>query len=143
MTGQRGFTLPEMLVALAVLGLLLSTFAALALSRVETLQARAWEEEERRLAALVRQAHRRGRLAADASAPADLQEALPQAAVPLRLPDGRDYRLAVDHDDPRILIGDAAVRARLPRGDLRLPVWRARLQRQLQQAEDPPPDANP
>ncbi len=133
---QHGFTLPEMLVALAVLGLLLTAFASLSLSRVETLQAQARDEEDRRLAGLVRQAYRRGHLAADAAEPADLQKALPQASVPLQLSGGRDYTFAFDRDDPRILAGGAVVRAPLPRGALRIPVWRARLQRQLQEADE-------
>ena len=136
MKRQRGFTLPEMLIALAVLGLLLSAFASLSLSRVETMQTRAHEEEDRRLAGLVRQAHRRGHLAKDATEPADLQKALPQASVPKQLPGGRDYAFAFDHDDPRILADGAAIRARLPRSDLRIPVWRARLLRQLQETDE-------
>lgn len=136
MRRQRGFTLPETLASLAALGLLLSAFASLSLSRVETMQARAHEEEDRRLAGLVRQAHRRQRLAAGAAEPADLQKALPHASVPLQLPGGRDYTFAFDHDDPRILAGGATVRAPLPRSALRIPVWRARQLRQQRKADE-------
>ncbi len=130
---QTGFTLPELLAVFITVGMLIGILGTTTLGRWENAQRQARLLESQRLAALVTQAHSLGLLATDASTPQQLQEAWPDAKIPALLPGGLKYTFATDQDDPRILIhlGEepTPVRAPLPRGTLRIPLWQARLQR--------------
>ncbi len=143
---QHGFVLPEMLVALVVVGLAVSLVGSFASPRIDAEKMRAQQAEGRYLAALVERAYRRGLLAGNTATTADLQTALPHVAVPARL-GGRDYRIALDGADPRILaeieVGlsgggsmtrTEVIRAPLPASELRLPFWRARRLREIREA---------
>ncbi len=135
---QNGFTLPEALAALILAGMAIALAGSFAGMRVDAAKAHGQRHEERYVASLVERAHRQGRLAEDASTAAELRAALPHVAVPVRLGDGRAYRIALDGADPRIQIsanGDPArpvrvVRPPAPISELRVPFWRARQLRQ-------------
>ena len=143
---QRGYTLPEALAAMALVGLMLAAVGESLLPRLELAQAGADRAERERVAALVARARNRGRLAAGATRPAQLRQALPGAQVPATL-DGRPYRFLLDNDDPRLLsrepftradgtpgTREITTRAPLAPGALRVPHWRQRLLRAQAQA---------
>lgn len=132
---QQGFTLPEALATLAMVGIAIGLIGSFASARIEAETIHAKRTESRYLASLAIRAHRNGRLTGDAATAADLQAALPQLAVPNRLGQGQAYRIALDGADPRILIdGETeAVRPLLPASDLRIPIWRARRLRQARE----------
>ena len=142
---QRGFTLPEVLAALAVAGLVIGLAGEFAGVRIDAEKTRMQRVERQYVASLVERAHRQGLLADDAATAADLQAALPQVVVPARLDGGQTYRIAFDGDDPRLLVDvktgsheDAAIqtevaRVPFPASELRIPLWRARRLRQIQE----------
>lgn len=132
---QQGFTLPEALAALAMVGLAIGLIGSFAGARIDAGKIHAQRTEGRYLASLAVRAYRGGLLTGDAATAADLQTALPSVAVPARLGDGQPYRIALDGDDPRILIGGEteAVRAPFPASELRIPLWRASRLRQVRQ----------
>lgn len=132
---QRGFTLPEMLAALAMVSLAISLIGSFASARIDVGKTHAKRTEGRYIASLAVRAHRGGLLTGDAATADDLQTALPHLAVPARLGDGQAYQIALDGADPRILIdGETeAVRAPFPASELRIPLWRARRLRQIRE----------
>lgn len=143
---QQGFTLPEMLAAITVVGLAIGFVGSFASMRIDVEKVRAQQTESRYIASLVGRAHRQGLLADDAATVADLQAALPHLVIPTRLSGGQAYRIAVDGADPRLLIdtetnfhnGTAVARTEVVRApflvsELRIPFWRARQLRQLQE----------
>ncbi|MCY4610786.1 MAG: prepilin-type N-terminal cleavage/methylation domain-containing protein [Gammaproteobacteria bacterium] len=143
---QRGFALPEVLAALVVASLAISLFGSFASARIDAEKIRAQRVEGRYIASLVERAHRQGLLADSASTATDLQAALPHAAIPTRLAGGQTYRIALDGDDPRILVDvktrlpggrsvirTEIVRSLLPVSELRIPFWRARQLRQTRE----------
>ncbi len=132
---QQGFTLPEVLVALAVAGLAIGLIGSFAGARIDAGQIRVKWTESRYIASLAARAHRDGLLTGDVATAADLQTALPHLSVPARLGDGQTYRVALDGDDPRILIdGETeAVRAPFSASELRIPFWRARRLREIRE----------
>lgn len=146
---QRGFTLPEVLAALAVAGLAVGLAGSFAGMRIDAEKTRAQRAEGRYIASLVEHAHRQGLLADSASTATDLQAALPHVAVPTRLAGGQTYRIALDGADPRILVDietglhdggtitrTEVIRAPFPVSELRIPFWRARQLRQTQEGAE-------
>lgn len=132
---QHGFTLPEVLTALAMVSLTIGLIGSFAGARIDAGKIHAKRAEGRHIASLAIRAHRDGLLTGDAATAADLQTALPHLVIPTRLGDGQIYRVALDGGDPRILIdGETeAVRAPFPASELRIPLWRARRLRQIQE----------
>lgn len=132
---QQGFTLPEVLAILAMVGLAIGLIGSFAGARIDAEAIRAKRMESRYIASLAVRAYQNGRLTGDAATAADLQAALPQLAVPTRLSSGQTYRIALDGADPRILIDKEpeAVRAPFPASELRIPLWRARRLRQIRE----------
>lgn len=143
---QHGFALPEVLAALAMAGLAVGIVGSFTSMRVDAEKTRARQAESRYIASLVERAHRQGLLADDASTAADLQAALPDVAVPTQVSGEHVYRIAFDGADPRILVdiktdpqdSDSAIRTEvvrvpLPVSELRIPFWRARQLRQIQE----------
>ena len=143
---QRGYTLPEVLATLALLALMLGAIGESLLPRLELAQAGAERAERERVAALVARARDRGRLAAGATLPSQLRQALPGMQVPATI-GGLPYRFLLDHDDPRLLsqerftradgtpgTREITTRAPLAPGALRVPHWRQRLLRAQAQA---------
>ena len=130
---QQGFTLPEVLAALAMVSLTIGLIGSFAGARIDTEKIHAERAEGRRIASLAARAHRDGLLTGDVATAGDLQTALPHLPIPTRLGDGQTYRIELDGDDPRILIGGEteAVRAPFPASELRIPLWRARRLRQI------------
>lgn len=135
---QRGFTLPEILAALTMASLAIGLIGSFAGARIDVGKHHAKRTEGRYIASLAVRAHRGGLLTGDAATAADLQTALPHLAVPVRLGDGRTYRVALDGADPRILIdGETeAVRAPFPASELRIPLWRARQPRRIRRGTE-------
>lgn len=144
---QQGYTLPEALAAMALVALMLGMVAEALAPRLELAQAGADRAERERVAALVERARNRGRLAAGATHPAQLRQALPGARVPATL-DGLPYRFRLDRDDPRLLsqeryvtaggapaTREIATRVPLEPRALRVPHWRHRLLREQAQAQ--------
>ena len=143
---QQGYTLPEALAAMALVALMLGMVAEALAPRLELAQAGADRAERERVAALVERARNRGRLAAGATLPRQLRQALPGAQVPETL-DGLPYRFLLSDDDPRLLsqerftradgtpgTREVTTRAPLAPGALRVPHWRQRLLREQAQA---------
>ena len=130
---QQGFTLPEVLAALAIMGLAIGLIGSFAGARIDAGKIHAKRAEGQYIASLATRAHRDGLLTGDAATAADLQAALPHLSVPSRLGDGQTYRIALDGADLRILVdGETeAVRAPFPSSKLRIPLWRARRLRQV------------
>lgn len=135
---QQGFTLPEVLAALAMVGLAIGLIGSFAGARIDVGKIHAKWAESRYIASLAARAHRSGRLNGDAATAADLQAALPHLAVPAHLGDGQTYRIVLDGADPRILIGGGTkvVRAPVPASELRIPFWRARWLRQAREGTE-------
>ena len=135
---QQGFTLPEVLAALAMTGLAIGLIGSFAGARIDAGKVHVERTESRYVASLAARAHRDGLLTGDTATAADLQTALPHLPVPARLGDGQIYRVALDGTDPRILIdGETeAVRALFPASELRIPLWRARRLRQIRQGTE-------
>ena len=135
---QKGFTLPEVLAALAIVGLAIGLIGSFAGARIDAGKIHVKWAESRYVASLATRAHRDGLLTGDAATAADLQTALPHLSVPTRLGDGQTYRVALGGADPRILIdGETeAVRAPFPVSELRIPLWRARRLRQIQEKSE-------
>lgn len=131
---QQGFSLPETLVTLAMVSLTIGLIGSFAGARIETEKIHAKRADGRHIASLAVHAYRSGLLTGDAATAVDLQAALPHLVIPTRLGDGQTYRIALDGDDPRILIGGGTevVRAPFPASELRIPLWRARQLRQTQ-----------
>lgn len=132
---QQGFTLPEVLAALAMAGLAISLIGSFSSARIDAGKTHVERTESRYIASLAARANRGGLLTDDVATAADLQTALPHIPVPARLSDGQAYRVALDDDDPRILIDGKteAVRALFSASELRIPLWRARRLRQTRQ----------
>lgn len=135
---QQGFTLPEVLAALAMVSLAIGLIGSFASTRIDAGKIHVKWTESRYIASLTTRAHRDGLLTGDVATAADLQTALPHLSVPTRLGDGQTYRVALDGADPRILIdGETeAVRAPFSASELRIPIWRARRLRQIQQGTE-------
>ncbi len=133
---QHGFTFPEVVAATALTGLAIGLAASFAGARIDTVEIHAGRAEARDLASWAARAHRGGLLTGATATAADLQHALPQLPIPARLGDGRIYRVALDGDDPRVLIdgNPEAVRPPFPASELRIPLWRAQRLRQIRQA---------
>ena len=143
---QQGYTLPEVLATMVLVILMIGAVGESLLPRLDLAQAGAGRVERERVAALVERARNRGRLAAAATQPKQLRQALPGARVPAAV-DGLPYRFRLDHDDPRLLsrerfvradgtpgTREIATRAPLAPGALRVPHWRHRLLRERAQA---------
>lgn len=132
---QQGFTFPEVLAALAMVSLTIGLIGSFAGARINAGKIHAERAEGQYIASLAVRAHRGGLLTGDVATAADLQTSLPHLSIPTRLGDGQTYRIALDGDDPRILIGGGteAVRAPFPASELRIPLWRARRLRQIQE----------
>ena len=132
---QQGFTLPEVLAALVMVSLAIGLIGSFAGARIDAGKTHAKWAESRYIASLAARAHRDGLLTGDVATAADLQTALPHLSVPARLGDGQTYRVALDSDDPRILIdGETeAVRAPFSASELRIPFWRARRLREIRE----------
>ena len=130
---QQGFTLPEVLAALAMVGLAIGLIGSFASARIDAGKVHVKWAESRYVASLAVRAHRDGLLTGDVATAADLQAALPHLSVPARLGDGLTYRVALDGADPRILIDGetGTVRAPFSASELRIPLWRARQLRQI------------
>ena len=130
---QQGFTLPEVLTVLAMVGLATGLIGSFASARIDAGKVHVKWTESRYIASLAVRAHRDGLLTGDIATATDLQTALPHLSVPIQLGDGQTYRVAFDGADPRILIdGETeAVRAPFPASELRIPLWRARRLRQI------------
>ena len=137
-TAQQGFTLPEVLAALAMVGLAIGLIGSFASARIDAGKIHVKRAESRYVASLAVHAHRDGLLTGDVATAADLQAALPHLSVPARLGDGQTYRVALDGADPRILIDGeiGAVRAPFSASELRIPLWRARRLRQIRQGTE-------
>ncbi|MCY3853095.1 MAG: type II secretion system protein [Gammaproteobacteria bacterium] len=135
---QQGFTFPEVLAALAIVGLAIGLIGSFAGARIDAGKIHVKWTESRYIASLAARAHRNGLLTGDVATAADLQTALPHLSVPARLGDGQTYRVALDGADPRILIdGETeAVRVPFPASELRIPLWRARRLRQIRQGTE-------
>lgn len=144
---QQGYALPEALAAMALAMLMLAAVGDALTARLGLARDAAAAAERERVAALVRRARDRGRLAAAATRPAQLRQALPGARVPATI-DGLPYRFLLSDDDPRLLSRERFVRAdgtpdtrevvtraRLAPGALRVPHWRRRLLREQAQAQ--------
>ena len=143
---QQGYTLPEALATMVLVLLMISAVGASLTPRLELAQAGAERAERERVAALLERARNRGRLAAGATRPSQLRQALPGERVPAAI-DGLPYRFLLSHDDPRLLSREQFVRAdgttatreiatRVPLEPraLRVPHWRHRLLRERAQA---------
>ena len=132
---QQGFTLPEVLAALAMVGLAIALIGSFASARIDAGKIHVKWAESRYIASLAARAHRDGLLTGDVVTAADLQAALPHLAIPIRLGDEQTYRVALDGADPRILIdGETeAVRSPFPVSELRIPFWRARRLREIRE----------
>ena len=143
---QSGFTLPEILAAIIVTGLMISLIGSFASTRLDAAQYHAQRTESRYLASLVDHAYRRGLLADDASTATDLQRALPGHAIPARLGSGQVYKIALDGGDSRVLVDivtrvrdgitvtrSEVIRAPLQASELRIPFWRAEKLRQIRE----------
>ena len=135
---QQGFTLPEVLVALAMVSLTIGLIGSFAGARIDTERIHAERAESRYIASLAVRAYRGGLFTGDVATAGDLQTALPHLSIPTRLGDGQTYRVALDGADPRILIdGETeAVRAPFPASELRIPLWRARQLRQIREKSE-------
>ena len=136
---QQGFSLPEVLAALVVVGLAIGLVGSFASVRIDAEKIRARQAESRHVASLVERAYRQDLLAGHAPTAADLQAALPHVVIPVRLGGEHSYRIALDGADPRILVDivtslpnggsitqTEVVRAPFPASELRIPFWRAR-----------------
>ena len=137
-TAQQGFTLPEVLAALAMVGLAIGLIGSFVSARIDAGKIHVKWAESRYVASLAVRAHRDGLLTGDVATAADLQTALPHLSVPTRLGDEKTYRVALDGADPRILIDGeiGAVRAPFSASELRIPLWRARRLRQIRQGTE-------
>ena len=143
---HQGFTLPEVLAALVMVSLAIGLIGSFAGARIDAGKTHVKWAESRYIASLAARAHRDGLLTGDVATAADLQTALPHLSVPTRLGDGQIYRVALDGDDPRILVDietnlldggtitqTEVVRASFPVSELRIPFWRARRLREIRE----------
>ena len=146
---QKGFTFPEILTVLMMVGLAVGLASSFAGMRIDAEKTRAWQTEGQYVASLVEHAYRQGLLADNASTAAHLQAALPHVAIPTRLGGEQTYGIAIDGADPRILINietdlpdgnsvvrTEVVRAPFPASKLRIPFWRARRLREIQEESE-------
>ena len=142
---QAGLTLPEMLAAILVVGMVVALLGSLSSLRLDAAKIHGQRAEARHIATLLGQAHAQGLLAADATTPAELQAALSPRAVPQALSTGHRYTFDLSDDDPRLQISletrvgvtrTEVVRPALPVSELRIPLWRAQVLRRQQEAAE-------
>ena len=146
---QRGFTLPEVLAAVVMISLMIGLIGLFAGNRLDAAKTYAQRAESQYIASLVDRAYRLGSLADGASTATDLQQALPNIDVPDSLSGGQAYSFTIDNGDPRMLVdtetdtqdGETIIRqevtrAPFPASELRIPLWRARKLRQLQEESE-------